>query len=122
MKSPTTTGGSPMPVLTRLTSSCRPGKRVRASAAPAGTPSNNAIAVPVAETSTESHRIAHTSASPVTRRRSASATPPARTSTLLEVLVRLARDGHEERLPVLVDAERLDDGLRLGREHELRER
>src|SRR5437899_1713212 len=121
MKSPTTTGGSPIPVLTRLTISCRPLKRVSASAAPAGTPTSSAIAVPDVETSTESHRIAHTSASPVTRRRNASRTPPTRTSTLLEILVGLARDGHEERLAVLVDAERLDHRLRVGREHELRE-
>src|SRR2546426_7094942 len=42
-KRPTTTGGSPIPEFTALTTSPRPGKRVRASAVPAGTPSSNEI-------------------------------------------------------------------------------
>ena len=60
---PTTTGGSPIPVFTRLTRTRRPGKRVSASAVPAETPSSRLSSVAVPEMRSESREIRQTSAS-----------------------------------------------------------
>src|SRR5262245_15190732 len=70
-----------MPVLTALTSSVRPGKRVSASAAPAGMPMPRASSVAVPETSSESSRIDQTSASPANSRAAACRTPATTRST-----------------------------------------
>ena len=74
-KSPTTTGGRPIPVLTALTTRPRPGKRDSASAAPAGIPINSEISVALADTWSERRRIAHTSPSPPNSSASAWRTP-----------------------------------------------
>ena len=50
-KSPTTTGGSPMPVFTSATTRRRPGNGESASSTPAGTPASRLSSVAVAEIS-----------------------------------------------------------------------
>src|SRR5262245_23231164 len=65
-KSPTTTGGRPMPVFTALTASPRPGNWVRARTTPRGTPSTSAMSVALADTCSDSARIPHTSESLIT--------------------------------------------------------
>ena len=62
-KRPTTTGGSPMPVLIMLTTICRPGNRVRATAVPDEMPRKRLTRVAVPETLSDSRVIPRTSGS-----------------------------------------------------------
>ena len=65
MKRPTTTGGSPIPVLTRAITSRRPGKRTSARSVPSGMPTMSESKVAVAESLSESQVIPSTSGSPL---------------------------------------------------------
>src|SRR5437870_5631157 len=60
---PTTTGGSPIPVLIKATVVLRPRNRFSASAMPKGIPSKSEIKVALPEILRESQVISHTSAS-----------------------------------------------------------
>src|SRR5262249_49277453 len=124
-KRPTTTGGSPMPVLMKLTTSARAGNRVRAISVPSGIPMASARPVDVAAIWNDSQVIARTSRSIPRRRRNARCIPSQMSSMLRstpDLLFGLPGDGHEESLPVLLDAEGLDRGLSARRHHEVRER
>ncbi len=73
--SPTTTGGSPIPVLTRLERNARPRNGRSASSTPSGTPTSAASAVASPETASESAAMRRMAGSRSTRRRNAPANP-----------------------------------------------
>ena len=125
---PTTTGGSPIPVLTSASTTPRPGKRVSASAVPSGTPTSRQSNVAEPETWSESQRhpvqlgIAakqqrhgtdeaveeqvHRAATRCTR---AALSSPGRRD---QIVLGASGIWHEDRLAVAVDAESPDGVLR----------
>ena len=72
---PTTTGGKPMPVFTSAIVTRLPGNGASASSTPAGPPSTRLISVAIPETCTDSQVTRYVSASPESRRCSASSSP-----------------------------------------------
>src|SRR5574337_27228 len=123
MKRPTTTGGSPIPVLIRLTTRLRPGKRASAIKVPSGIPTSSESPVARPDTWSESRVIPRISESPVAMSRTACVTPCQISSTLSSPSrLGLPRVGEEKGLAVLLDPERPDHVLRLPRDHEVGER
>src|SRR5262245_46375907 len=121
-KSPTTTGGRPIPVLIKLTTSERPGNRVMAIKIPSGIPTSRDSPVAVPETSSEKSVMPSTSASPLKTSRKACLIPY-QTSSILssDFFFALASDRNEERLAKFFHAESLDHGLSVGGDHKVSE-
>src|SRR4030095_10213844 len=118
--SPTTTGGSPIPVLIKATVVLRPGNLMSASAIPNGTPSKSEMKVALPEILSDSQVISQISASrPKTS--STALTIPCQISSNLhsELFFFFSGDGHEQRLAEFVHAEIFDHVLRLRRDHEI---
>src|SRR5574337_1196872 len=112
MKRPTTTGGSPIPVLIRLTTRLRPGKRASAIKVPSGIPTSSESPVARPDTWSESRVIPRISESPVAMSRTACVTPCQISSTLSSPSrLGLPRVGEEKGLAVLLDPERPDHVL-----------
>ena len=121
---PTTTGGSPMPVLTRLNSTARPGKRPRASTVPSGRPISRLRAVARPETWSDrsvtekiSPNVVSMARGPSGGRRSQRLPPdlngrPDRLQA--EFLFCLPRVGDEERLTEFLNPEGPNQRLSLG--------
>ncbi|OPZ49864.1 MAG: hypothetical protein BWY92_01219 [Firmicutes bacterium ADurb.BinA052] len=121
-QSPTTTGGSPMPVFTMLATASRPRNLPRARAVPSGTPIARLIRVASPDTLTVRRAIWRTPRSPFTSSRKACVIPSAMRSKvylLSEIVHVLAGIREEQRVSVFVHAEGADDLLHFRRYHEL---
>src|SRR5438067_5701021 len=120
---PTTTGGSPMPVLTNATATLRPGNRSSARAIPGGIPSTSDMKVAAPEILIDSHVIVQTSASKPKTISNALAMPCQMSSMLSsEIFLFPVSDGNEQRLTELLYTKISDDGLGLRRDQEIGER
>src|SRR5512142_2383935 len=114
---PTTTGGSPMPVLTMLSRNARPGNLPSASSVPSGRPISRLRHVAAPEICSESSVTWKTSLLKTIVGRE---TAPTTWLFQAQVGVRLAGIRHEQLLPILVHAELADHVLHGGRHDPLR--
>src|SRR4030095_11237003 len=96
MNNPTTTGGSPIPVLIKATVVLRPRNRMSANALPKGKPSKSEIKVALPEILSDSQVISQISASRL-KTSSIALTIPCQISSILnsELFFFLSGDGHE---------------------------